>query len=158
MKWNVLIVAVLVVTNVVFYYVNGPAYIDGWWNAHHVMVPLNADVVEVFMYALNDEVVTKNGEPSQGFTPEAYLAVLPGLVPTDFDQVDAQLGHYAVVNGQLVHIKAEQRLQHQYAKVVTLTGMETLLQNVLTRTGLDLKNEHTITDVINVVVNEQAPL
>lgn len=158
MKWNILIVVVLVVLNVMFYYVNGPAYIDDWWSARQEAVSLDGDVVEVFMFALNDEVITNSGRPPQGFTPEAYLAVLPGLVPTDFDQVDAQLGHYAVINGQLVHIKAGDRLQHQFAKVVTLEGMEDLLQNVVARTGLQLGSEHTITDVINVVVNEQAPL
>lgn len=158
MKWNVVIVCVLVVLNVLFYYFDGPAMIDEWRADRNEPVALETGVVEVFMYALNDEVVTKNGNPPGGFTPDVYLAALPGLVPTDFDQVDAQLGHYAVIRGQLVHIKAEKRLQHQFAKVVSQKGMEELLQNVLTRTGLNLDDGNTITEVINVVVNEQAPL
>src|SRR3989344_6375510 len=45
--------------------------------------------VEYFSRKLQTEVVKKNGQPIEGFTPDMFLSVFPGLRASDFDGVEA---------------------------------------------------------------------
>lgn len=105
----------------------------------------------VFGETLKDSVQTNQGEPSAGYKPDMFLKEFPGLVSTDFEDVEASIGKYTVVEGQLVHVTPPGALLHNTPDAISRRGFETLLQNVATRTGIDIKNEGTITQVMAAI-------
>lgn len=108
-------------------------------------------VVDVFRFTLEDEVRKKQGQPIEGFEPAMFMAVFPGLVPTDFSGVEASLGHYEVRNGQLELQLVETGLIHSAAGAISRAGYRTLLDNVSARTSIDLQKDGTITEVMSAL-------
>lgn len=111
------------------------------------------DVVSVFRFTLEDEVNKKLGQPIEGYEPSMFIAAFPGLVESDFDGVEASIGHYQINNGKLEHVFDEKQLIHSAAGAIGREGMTTLLKNISARTGINLNTTGTITDVINVITN-----
>lgn len=153
LKFVVFAVSLLVV-NIALLWTGAFSAVEQWMPFSEPTARIEQEVVDVFMFTLRDEVLKKGQMPVEGLTPAAYLAVLPGLVATDFDGVQSQIGHYAYIKGDLVHIQNRGQLVNQSAYIVTRPGMERLLQNVLNRTGLDITADDTITDVIMTVIED----
>jgi hypothetical protein len=81
-----------------------------------------------------------------------FLNVFPGLVETDFEGVEASIGHYTIVQGRLVHELGNPELVHSAAGAISRRGMETLLQNVAARLSIDLQSDGTITDIMRALI------
>jgi len=111
-------------------------------------------VVDVFRFTLEDEVQKKSGTPIEGYEPQMFLQVFPGLVASDFEGVEASSGAYTFVAGTLTHEPDNTQLQHSAAGSITRTGYETLLANVAARNDIALQANGTVTDVMRVLVQE----
>ena len=115
---------------------------------------VDPDIVDVFRFTLEDEVVKKQGQPIEGFEPGMLLAAFPGLAATDFDGVRASIGEYVVVDGLLEHqLGGSDGPIHSAATAINRLGYETLLNNIAARAGIDLSTDGTITDVMTVLTS-----
>ncbi len=110
-------------------------------------------MVDVFRYTLEEEVNKKMGKPVEGYEPKMFLDAFPGLAVTDFDGVQSNAGSYQVENGELKFEPDASKLQHSASGAIGKPGMVTLLENVATRTKIDLKGEGTVTDVMRAIVS-----
>lgn len=111
------------------------------------------NVVQAFATTLKMEVDHKRGVPENGYEPQMFLEVFPGLVQTDFTDVETTLGAYDIVHGQLVHNIPPATPRHSAAKAITTRGMETLLENVSARTAINLAKDGTITELMAAISN-----
>jgi hypothetical protein len=133
-----------------------------WWTGR-LAISLDAPVTgapaeqidprteQLFITTLRDEVDRELGEPENGYTPQQFLAVFPGLVATDFEDVDASIGKYVVVEGQLIHVIPPDTVTHSAAAAITSRGLVTLLENIAVRAGIDLAQSGTITDIMRTI-------
>lgn len=115
---------------------------------------IDAQTEQLFATTLREEVVRELGQPIEGFTPEMFLAVFPGLTATDFEDVEASIGKYVVVEGQLVHVTPPNVPLHSAASAVTSRGLATLLRNIAARAQIDLTDSGTITDIMRTISKE----
>lgn len=135
-----------------------------WWNGNlqiSVTPPAEAPDAEVeattinlFMTTLRSEVDRQIAQPSNGYTPEMFIAAFPGLTATDFEDVEASVGKYVVVEGQLIHVMPRGVPRHSAAAAVTSSGMVSLLENIATRGQIDLTSDGTITDIMGMISPE----
>lgn len=112
---------------------------------------LEASVVDAFRFTLEDEVKKKLGSPVEGFEPQMFLDVFPGLAMTDFDGVEASAGTYEVENGALVFVPDATKLQHSASGSIGKQGISTLLNNIAKRAKIDLSGAGTLTDIMRVL-------
>jgi hypothetical protein len=109
----------------------------------------------VFRTTLRNEIDKEIGKPIEGYEPFMFLQVFPGLTETDFEGVEASIGHYTVEDGRLIHKLDDTRLVHSAAKAVTDRGMDTLLGNVSKRLKVDLSSGGTLTEIMNALVRSE---
>jgi hypothetical protein len=151
---NILIVVVLVIVfNALFVFSGGLELLVKTEQQAEPVGTINADVVDVFRFTLEDEVRKKVGTPIEGYEPAMFLQVFPGLVETDFDGVAASIGGYTVIEGRLEHALDETQLIHSAAEAISRPGYATLLQNIADRTGVNLQADGTITDIMGSLTN-----
>jgi len=117
--------------------------------------PIPSSASEAFRIALQSEVRRTAGTSIEGYEPSMYLSVFPGLTETDFEGVEASIGHYTVKQGRIVHELDPTRLVHKGAALITDRGMDTLLENVSKRLRVDLQSEGTITLIMKALVYEE---
>lgn len=150
---NILIAVVAVlVFNAIFVYSGGLSLLMKSEQQDVSPERLQTSVVDVFRFTLQEEVQKKVGMPVEGYEPQMFLQVFPGLVETDFDGVQASIGQYEIQEGRLVHVLDESKLAHSAAGAITREGIETLLTNVTNRIGVDLNTDGTITDVMGALI------
>jgi hypothetical protein len=135
-----------------------------WWNGNlqiSVVAPVDPTTTEIdsattnlFMTTLRGEVDRQLGAPENGYTPDMFTTVFPGLTATDFEDVEASVGKYVVVEGQLVHVMPPGVPRHNAVDAVTSRGLVTLLNNLATRGQIDLAADGTITDVMEMISGE----
>lgn len=116
---------------------------------------IRADVIEVFRFTLEDEVRKKVGMPIEGYEPQMFLQVFPGLVETDFDGVEASIGSYIIAEGRLEHEIDTSKLIHSAATAISREGYKTLLKNVANRIDVDFNTDGTITDIMGALTSEE---
>lgn len=107
---------------------------------------------EVFRFTLEEEVVKKIGKPEEGFLPEHFIEVFPGLSISDFNGVSGTGGKYKIENGALVFVVEEAELVPSSTGFVT--GYSGLFLNVAERNKIDVATSGTITDVMRVITTE----
>ncbi len=112
---------------------------------------LEPSVIDAFRFTVEEEVKKKLGQPIEGFEPQMFLEVFPGLAVTDFDTVLASAGSYEVENGELVFVPDPAKLQHSASGAIGKDGLATLLENVAVRTKIDLNATGTLTDIMRVI-------
>jgi hypothetical protein len=150
---NILIAVVAVlVFNALFVYSGGLELLMKTEQKEVVQERVGTDVVMVFRFTLEEEVQKKMGMPIEGYEPKMFLQVFPGLVETDFDGVQASIGHYEIQEGRLVHVLDKTKLVHSAAGAITREGVETLLNNIADRIGVDLTQNGTITDIMSALI------
>lgn len=152
---NILIAVVLVVVfNAIFVFSGGLDLLMKTDQKVKPEVTIQPNVIEIFRSTLEGEVQDKIGMPIEGYEPGMYLQVFPGLVETDFNGVEASIGSYIVVDGQLEHRLDPTELVHSAATAISRQGYTTLLTNITERIAVDFANGGTITDVINALTSE----
>lgn len=150
---NILIAVVAVlVFNALFVYSGGLALLVQTEQKEAVPEHVSADVVDVFRFTLEEEVNKKVGVPIEGYEPRMFLKVFPGLVETDFDGVEASIGHYGIEEGRLVYVSDDTKLMHSAGTAIRRDGYETLLNNVADRIEIDLTADGTITDIMSALI------
>lgn len=118
-------------------------------------IPL--EVQYAFKTTLKNEVNTKIGVPIEGYEPPMFLQVFPGLTETDFEGVEASIGHYTIEEGRLVHKTDTTKLIHSAAKAITDRGLDRLLGNIAVRLKVDLTQDGTLTEIVEAIVRYSAP-
>lgn len=113
-------------------------------------IPL--DVGYAFKTTLKNEVIHTQGMPIEGFEPFMFMEAFPGLTETDFEGVEASIGHYTVEEGRLVHKSDDTKLIHSAAKAITDRGLDRLLANVSVRLKVDLTKDGTLTEIMEALV------
>jgi len=93
------------------------------------------EVVANFQSELETMVKTELGQPIEGYEPAMFMKVLPGLKPADFAGVEAQIGSYQLIEGELRHELGETEMVHSAAQAIADKGYVQLLENVKTRLG-----------------------
>lgn len=151
MRNFLIIVTGVLLLNAVLLYSGGFQFIQKQFEPDVVTPRVEADVVDTFRNTLQAEVIAKQGQPIEGFVPEMFMSAFPGLVQSDFDGVEASIGRYVLLNGRLEHEMGEARLVHSAATAITRNGMETLYRNVAARTGIDIENGGTLTDIMRAI-------
>ncbi len=94
------------------------------------------DVQEYFNEKLREGVIHRIGQPIEGFVPFMFLRAFPGLVPNDFDGVDALLGGYRIKEKELSFIVDEGGPIHSAAEAISEEGMKTVFANIQRRTNV----------------------
>lgn len=113
------------------------------------------EAVRVFSDELQNAVIAEIGQPIEGYEPQMFMQVYPGLHPEDFDGVDAQIGHYTYVRGELTHELGDVDVVHSAAQAITREGMVTLFENI--RERLDLAGDADA-DMVIAVLQSSADL
>lgn len=134
-----------------------------WYGARQVDAPRadtgpTAASAQYFTDEARAKVVAEIGQPIEGFTPQMFMQVYPGLVASDFEGVEAINGTYTVENGQVVF-----KLQVNEGAPVTSAdgaiedeGMKTLILNIGARLGMDVSTRADV-DAILSVISSEAP-
>lgn len=152
---NILIAVVAVlVFNAVFVYSGGLELLVKTEQKEVDLQRVSPAVLDVFRFTLEEEVRKKTGTPIEGYEPQMFLNVFPGLVASDFEGVEASSGAYTFVAGTLTHKPDDTQLQHSATGSITRTGYETLLTNVAARNDIVLQADGTVTDVMRALVQE----
>ncbi len=156
MRNGMLIVGLLVIANVTFVYLGGARWIDEqFFAAPEQPVLTDPVLVDVFIFTLEEEVQKKRVLSEEGYQPQMFLDVFPGLTATDFEGVEASVGYYTFVDGKLVLELDGATLVHETPGAISRRGMETLLANIAKRTGTNLQTTGTITDIIRALTRSE---
>jgi hypothetical protein len=94
------------------------------------------DVQEYFNERLREGVIDRIGQPIEGFVPFMFLRAFSGLVPNDFDGVDALLGEYRIKEKELSFVVDEGGPIHSAAEAISEEGMKTVFANIQRRTNV----------------------
>ena len=152
---QILLILVLVVSfNALFVFSGGMDTLLKTGRDTTPVVSIPTDVVDVFQFTLEHEVQQKIGIPKHGYEPQMFLKVFPGLVVSDFSGVQSNNGIYRLVSGQLEYEFDRTQLAHTAAKAISRNGMETLLENVARRIGVDFENRGTITEIMAALITK----
>ena len=154
MRNFIIIVVGIIVLNAALLYSGGFSHIERQFTPAPTVTPLRPEVIETFKNTLEARVREEIGQPIEGYEPHMFLAVFPGLVPSDFDGVEASVGRYVLQQGRLVYEPDATKLIHSAAKAISHRGMATLYRNVAARAGMDITHGATLTDVMRVLTRE----
>lgn len=89
-------------------------------------------VTQYFIEQLNRRFINEVGQPIEGFEPQMYMQIFPGILPGDFSGVEASQGIYSLEQGELI-FKITETPEHSAARAITPAGMHTLLENISRR-------------------------
>lgn len=152
--YNVIFFVVcLVAANLAFIYFGGANWVEEqFFAAEPAPVMLDPLLTEVFIFTLEEEVRKKQGLPEGGYVPQMFLDSFPGLAETDFEGVEASVGYYSLNESGRIELELrDATLVHETPGAISRSGMETLLNNIAKRTGIDLQRTGTITDIVRVL-------
>ena len=89
MKSCVVVVIVFLCVQVGFYAFHVPEKLGLTTATAPTVQRVSPTAAEVFTFTLEEEVRKKIGQPIEGYEPQMFLEVFPGLVATDFEGVEA---------------------------------------------------------------------
>ncbi len=93
----------------------------------------DAQVAELDV-AIKSELKAKTGEEFMSLEPQLLLNNFPNLMLSDFDGIEAVVGTYTVVDGELTYTNLG--VQDEAADDISTAGLKTLLTNYLRRIKL----------------------
>ena len=103
----------------------------------------------------NDQIISKGvekiGQPIEGFDTYLLKQAFPGLIDEDFDNVEALLGIYKFANNELKFELITDGLIHSAAQTVSEDGMEILMNNAATRLNVEIMDEESVDDLIDLL-------
>lgn len=88
---------------------------------------------EEFTARMRAETTARVGQPIEGFEPFMFMQAFPGLIASDFADVDALIGLYRYENGEVVYDLNGEVEAHSAARAISDEGMEQLLANISSR-------------------------
>lgn len=149
--WILTINLILIVGVALYLWVSGKLVVEYVGDQSVETIMSTEEEAVLFTNTLRSTVDEQLGQPVEGYTPDMFIEVFPGLVATDFEDVEASIGKYVVVEGQLVHVMPPSVPLHSAAAAVTSRGLRTLLDNVARRAQIDLSNSGTLTEVFDTL-------
>jgi len=93
--------------------------------------------------------VEKIGQPIEGFDAYLLKKAFPGLIDEDFNDVEALLGTYKLINNELIFEEKTDGPIHSAQKTVSKKGMETLMGNAAGRLGIEIVNQEFVDELLN---------
>lgn len=106
------------------------------------------DPPKTFSAQVEGEIETNSTTPGAAKTPDFLLQLYPNLTVRDFANVEADGGSYAVVDNEIVFIPSSKNNEkNPSARIISEEGMETLLINVISRTGMVVDSQKTLTEL-----------
>lgn len=103
----------------------------------------------------NDQIISKGvekiGQPIEGFDSYLLKQAFPGLIDADFDNVDALLGIYKFVNNELIFELITDGPIHSAAETVSEDGMENLMNNAAERLNIEINDEASVDELIDLL-------
>lgn len=101
----------------------------------------------------NDQIISKGvekiGQPIEGFDAFLLKRAFPGLKDEDFDNAEALLGIYKIVDDELMFQQNPTGPIHSAAQMVSKKGMETLMDNAATRLNIEIINQLSVDKLLN---------
>ena len=89
--------------------------------------------VEEFTDRMRTGTIARVGQPIEGFEPFMFMQAFPGLLPSDFANVDALIGLYRYEDSEVVYDLDGEIETHSAARAISDEGMEQLLANISSR-------------------------
>ncbi len=89
------------------------------------------------VYAALKQRVSESQPEADGLSPYMLLEQFPGVVEEDFDDVEAVIGRYGMVDGVLTYQSGE-RVADAAASDLSEAGCVQFIKNYSTRTGIDI--------------------
>lgn len=114
----------------------------GWYwlqNTEQIVIPEDPkpqeenEVAAYFTQTLQDTFVEEVAQPIEGFEPQMFLQIYPGLLPGDFNGVEALQGVYQVQDGEIIFIEIADGPIHSAGRAISRIGMTVLFEQVMTR-------------------------
>jgi hypothetical protein len=94
--------------------------------------------------------------PIEGFYPELYKGVYPGLIDEDFDGAAAIGGTFRFSNGQLIFDEEEPGLQTSADGTINDEGVITLTQNVAKRLNSQIRTLQDLESILDTISNNNS--
>lgn len=101
-----------------------------------------------FTEKIQSFVVENIGQPIEGFSAHIYLRAFPGLLESDFDEVETAEGKYVYSNGELAFTRTQTRYISSVGEMILNNGHKTLLSNLHIRLGNDLNVKEIVSEII----------
>lgn len=92
--------------------------------------------------------------PIEGFDADLLLSKFPGLIPEDFEGVEAFEGVYTVEGGEWVFTRTKAQPVSSAERTVSTQGYATLLENVSTRLDHPVRTLFEIDSLIEKLLSE----
>ena len=107
-----------------------------------------SELASYLQQQMNQYYIQEEGKPIEGFEPEMYIQVYPGIKKSDFDGVKAELGTYYYRNGNLNFVLDNANPIHTAARAITLEGIATLLNHLSERIMGGVNSKAEIDDLL----------
>jgi len=108
------------------------------------------NIQEHFIKELQYGVVNRVGQPIEGFMPEMFMLAFSGIIPQDFDGIDAFSGKYKVIENKLVFIEDNSPIRSSADGAISTEGMKAIFSNIQRRINFLIA---TIDDVDNLLIS-----
>jgi len=106
-----------------------------------------------FTAETNSKITNTLGQSVEGFEPAMFLRVYPGLLESDFHQVESHVGRYVYEDGKLLYDQDGKKELHTISGVISEKGMHRLLQNIGVRLGISRTDPDLVQKVIRGIEN-----
>jgi hypothetical protein len=91
------------------------------------------------------------GHPIEGFDANLLVAAYPGLLPEDFDGVEAFEGHYELRGGEAVFVRSGAMPATSAESTISEAGYETLLSNLSARLEREIEERVDVDELISAI-------
>lgn len=141
MNKNLIIIAVVIVAALVIAY---------FWPGDNPALPEDnpTPLGTYFQNQLVSLAVQRVGQPIEGFDANLLMMSFPGLVVSDFQNVETVEGYYKIENNQAILVRREGAPITSAERMVSAQGYTTLLQNVSSRLILPANTEAEVDTII----------
>lgn len=118
-------------------------------------VSLDAAELKYFNDRLQGRYLSLVGQPIEGFRPNMFMQVWPGLTESDFDQVETIGGKYEFKNGSLIYTERAGGVKTSADEAITGKGMETLLENLSGRLSMSLVDSADLDNLLAYLIEKE---
>jgi hypothetical protein len=106
---------------------------------------------EYFTLVTEEMLLDHYGQIVLDYGPNTLINIFSGLKNEDFHGVETQYGKYEIINGGIAFRPAEGESFRESATYISDTGMETLLLNLGTRLGIEIKDKKSVDAIFEAI-------
>lgn len=112
---------------------------------------IDIEAVEYFSDKMQEKFVSYVGQPIEGFSPDMFLDIFPGLTQKDFDGVEAIGGYYEIRNNAIILTENPDSIKTSADHAITPEGMETLLGALSKRFAVPAETKSDIDRILELL-------